>query len=190
MGYYQNAGEGLGKIYSASIGTLVCTFLLWIPLVNIFAAFAAVYFLVKNLRGYYAVGKDIAECKAAFWLEIAYLVLYIWSNIDKSMPSVVESLISLLPMIASCVLIFSVANTLRNIGAVVVARQGIRAGVIYLICGVATSVVALMSALMLLSGALNSAIAVALITLVFSVISLVFQLRFIKAASEEFGVYF
>ena len=62
----QNAGSGLKKMFIASIGAVVCTVLLIIPIVNILAMIGALVFAIISLVGLNEAGKDIEGCKTAF----------------------------------------------------------------------------------------------------------------------------
>ena len=75
MSNYPNSGKGLKNMFIASVGAIVCAVLLVIPIVNIIAAIAALVFTILSLIGLWTVGKDIAECKMAFWFTILASVL-------------------------------------------------------------------------------------------------------------------
>lgn len=44
MGSLQNAGDGLKKMYIAQVGTVVCSAIAMIPVVNVLAAIGGIYF--------------------------------------------------------------------------------------------------------------------------------------------------
>lgn len=57
MGNYQNAGAGLKKMFIAEIGAIICTVLMIIPIINIFAAIALLVFGIISLVGLYGAGR-------------------------------------------------------------------------------------------------------------------------------------
>jgi len=84
MGNYQNAGAGLKKMFIASLGAVICTVLMIIPLINIIAAIAAIVFAVLSIVGLYGAGKDIEGCKTAFIITIINLVVSVLGNVFSS----------------------------------------------------------------------------------------------------------
>ncbi len=81
---YTNAGPGLKKMFIAQIGSVICSVLLIIPLINLIAMVGVLVFLIISLIGLYQAGKDIGGCQKAFQFTIAQLVLSVISNFAGS----------------------------------------------------------------------------------------------------------
>lgn len=75
MENFTNFGAGLKKLYIAELGTLICTILALIPVVNIVAGIVLLGFSVLSMIGLYQAGTVIKGCKTAFILTIISLVL-------------------------------------------------------------------------------------------------------------------
>lgn len=186
MNNYENAGVGLRKMYVATIGTLVCTLLSGFPLVGVLFSIAILVFYVIHLQGYYHVGKDIAAGKVAFVLQIVSICLSVVKAFEI-VPESVEFLLTiadeLVPLVAICLVYGSVCKILRAKGADEVAKQG----KIALCLQLASGVIVIVSTGMILGGSVLSG---ALIALIFSIVNLIYTLKFLKKSAEEFGTYF
>ena len=77
--YYPNAVPGLHKMFISQIGSIVCTVLLLIPVVNFFALIGVYGFLILSLVGLNEAGRDIEGCKTAFYITIVQIVLNVLS---------------------------------------------------------------------------------------------------------------
>ena len=83
MENFTNFGAGLKKLYIAELGTLICTILALIPVVNIVAGIVLLGFSVLSMIGLYQAGTVIKGCKTAFIFApqrpgiAAYMLLYI-----------------------------------------------------------------------------------------------------------------
>lgn len=186
MNNYENIGIGLRKMYVATIGTLVCTLLSSVPLVNILFAIGILVFCVINLQGYYYVGKDISAGQAAFVLQIITICLSLANTFDM-IPNGLKFLYTiaaeLIPFLAICIVYHSVCKILRAKGADEVARQGN----IALCLQLASAVITVLASAMVFAGAILGAL---LISLIFSIVTLIYTLKFLKNSATEFGVYF
>ena len=119
MGNLQNAGAGIRKMFIASVGTIICTVLVIIPIVNIIAAIGAFVFAILSMVGLYGAGKDIEGCKKAFSLTIANIIVSIVGSFFKA------GFLSVIVAIAGYVLSFlvvylvctSVAEVMNQLGA-------------------------------------------------------------------------
>ena len=92
----------------------------------------------------------------------------------------------ILPVVAICLMCWSVSNVLKDIGADKVAKQGIVAMLTYIGCRV-TSIVLQMCILIII--AYDGLGLYLLLTLVIAILELFFYLRFLKNAAEQFGSY-
>lgn len=192
MSNYQNAGDGLKKMYIAAIGVLVCGVLANIPLVGILFAIGVLIFCVVDLMGYYSAGKDIAGCRAAFVLRIISVVITLAGNfmtLPDSMELPYAIIDELLPVVIVCLVFLSVSRVLRENGAEDIAKQGIRAMWIYVGCHIVTTVGDIWATAMLLGGEVTQALLTAVIMIAVSVAALVFQLKFFRSSAEQFGSY-
>lgn len=186
MSDYQNAGVGLRKMYVATIGIVVCMLFSFVPLVGILFEIGSIVFGVMSLIGCYYAGKDIVACKIAFVLQIASVLFGVVGVLNIA-PELVAALCSLADevcgTIAVCLVYISVSKVLRKNGAHETARQGNVALCLELV----GSLILIVSGGLVLTG--NTLLAL-LIMLAFSILGLVYQLKFLKNSAEEFGVYF
>ena len=74
MENFTNFGAGLKKLYIAELGTLICTVLALIPVVNIVAGIVLLGFAVLSMIGLSQAGTVIKGCKTAFILTIILLI--------------------------------------------------------------------------------------------------------------------
>lgn len=180
----QNAGAGLKKMFIASIGAIICSVLLFIPIINILAAIGALVFGILSLVGLYTAGKDIAGCKTAFTITIINLVVSILGNIFKtgilgSIVTIAGYVLSLLSVYYVCT---SVAEVMNSINAGDVAQKGYTVWKINLVCyivDIVIAVLALIPVLNVIAGV--AAIIVAIVSLVASILYMVFLNQSYKA---------
>ncbi len=193
MSNYPNSGKGLKNMFIASVGAIVCAVLLVIPLVNIVAAVAALIFTILSLIGLWTVGKDIAECKMAFWFTILSSVLSGIANVVNDASATGTSIIGTLLSVAGSALSLavtyyvctSVASALRSFGAEEAAVSGDKAWKIVLWTTIASIVATILCLIPILNiiGAL-----LAVIAAIASVVGLVFYMIFLNKAYKAFGV--
>lgn len=192
MSNYPNSGKGLKNMFIASVGAIVCAVLLVIPLVNIVAAVAALIFTILSLIGLWTVGKDIAECKMAFWFTILSSVLSGIANVVNDASATGTSIIGTLLSVAGSALSLavtyyvctSVASALRSFGAEEAAVSGDKAWKIVLWTTIASIVATILCLIPILNiiGAL-----LAVIAAIASVVGLVFYMIFLNKAYKAFG---
>ncbi len=189
MSNYPNSGKGLKNMFIASVGTIVCTVLFVIPIVNIIAAVAAMVFTILSLVGLWTVGKDIAECKKAFWFTILSSVLSgIANGVSTSGTSVIGTLLSVAGSALSLAVTYyvctSVASALRSFGAEEAAVSGEKAWKIVLW----TTIVSIVASVLCLIPILNIIGAVlAIVAAIAAIVGLVFYMIFLNKAYKAFG---
>lgn len=192
MSNYPNSGKGLKNMFIASVGAIVCAVLLVIPIVNIIAAVAALVFTILSLVGLWTVGKDIPECKMAFWFTILSGVLdgiaNVANNASASGTSVIGTLLSVAGSALSLAVTYyvctSVAAALRSFGAEEAAASGDKAWKIMLWTTIASVVASILCLVPILNiiGAL-----LAVIAAIAGVVGLVFYMIFLNKAYKAFG---
>ena len=177
MGYYPNAGEGLKKMFVAQIGAIICAVLMIIPVINIFAAIAAIVFAVISLIGLYKTGQDIDGCKTAFMITIVNMVVSLLSGFIKIgafavILSIAKSVLSLMVVYYVC---NSVAGVMNQIGASDIASIGMNVWNINLVCCIVVIVVSFLAfvpALTVIAGL--TAIVCTIASLIASIMYMVF----------------
>ena len=179
-------------MFIASIGAIVCAVLLVIPFVNIIAVVAALVFTILSLVGLWTVGKDITECKMAFWFTILSSVLSgianVANNASASGTSVIGTLLSVAGSALSLAVTYyvctSVASALRTFGAEETAASGDKAWKIMLWTTIASVVASILCLVPILNiiGAL-----LAVIAAIAGVVGLVFYMIFLNKAYKAFG---
>lgn len=112
---YSNAGSGLKKVFICQIGSLICTVLMIIPLINFLVPIASCVFLIFGLIGLNEAGKDIEGCKTAFYLTITQLVIAVLLNfLDAGITkTILSTAISITDFFALYFVCSSVAKVLR-----------------------------------------------------------------------------
>lgn len=178
METYQNAGPGLRKMFIAEVGAIVCTVLMFIPIVNLLAAIGALVFMIISLVGLNAAGKDIEGCKTAFIFTIVNLVINVLSSFLKNVAvigtilSIAQSIISLLVIYYVCT---SVSDVMNKTGHADVAQQGNTVWKINLVCyivEIAITILALIPVLGVLA-VITSAV-VGIVSLVAGILYMIF----------------
>ena len=185
MRNYPNAGDGLRKIYLAAIGSIVCSFIMIVPMVEFVGAIGVIVCSVITLIGFYQAGKDIEGCKAAFILQIIALIVNILDTFT-SLPAFMSFVSEILPVVAICLMCWSVSNVLKEIGADKIAKQGMVAMITYIGCRVVSIVLQMCILIIIAYDGLGLYL---LLTLVIAIVELFFYLRFLKNAAEQFGSY-
>ena len=186
MENYQNAGAGLKKMFIASVGTVACTVLAIIPLVNIIAAIGVLVFGVISLVGLYGAGKDIEGCKKAFTLTIANLVVSIVGSFFKS--GFLAAIVSIAGYVLSFMVVYlvctSVPEVMNQVGAADVAQKGETVWKINAGCYGVLAVVAIAGLIPVLS--LIAAAAAGIVAIV-SLVALVLYMIFLNKSSKALG---
>lgn len=185
MSNYPNSGKGLKNLYIATIGALVCSILMIIPLVNIVAAIVALVFAIISLVGLWAVGKDISECKTAFWLTIGSSVVSFAGNFLGTTIGTVFSIVSSgLSLAVTYYICTSVAAVLRSVGEADAAQAGDKAWKITLWSSI-ISIVASIIGLIPIIGIVGSILSV--IAAIIAIVATVFYLIFLSKATKVFA---
>lgn len=192
MSNYPNSGKGLKNMFIAAIGAIVCAVLTIIPLVNIVAGIAALVFAIISLIGLWAVGKDIPECKTAFWFTIGSSVVSAIANgvngVSASGTSVVGTLLavvsSALSLAVSYYVCTSVPAALRTFGAEEAAAAGDKAWKIVLW----TTIASMIATILCLIPILNIiGVLLALVAGVAGLVGTIFYMIFLNKAYKAFG---
>ncbi len=186
MGNYQNAGAGLRKMFIASIGAIICTVLVMLPVVNILAGIGAIVFGVLSLVGLYGAGKDIEGCKTAFVLTIINMVVSMVGRLAGTgflgvIFSIADSVLSFLICYFVCT---SVSEVMNQIGAADVAGKGELVWKINGVCYAILIVIAILGGIPAL--ALIASLA-AIGVLIASLVASVFYMIFLNKSSQELG---
>lgn len=186
MNNYENLGKGLRKIYVAEIGAVICAVLMLFPVVNIAAMAGLVIFCVIKLIGLYSACKDVKGCMISFVLTILCMplpVVQYFVYIPLSVRFIYTIICAVVPVVASCIMFYSVSKVFEKMEETFLARQGMNTMWIYLICEIAGA---------FLEGytdAMGRLMLVTLMTLGVAILSLVYQLKFLKAGAEQLGYY-
>ena len=189
MNNYVNAGDGLRKMFIASVGMIVCTVLMLVPLVNFFAGIGSIVFVVVSLIGLNSAGKDIAGCKTAFVLTIIQLVLgVVGAFLDSTgmLYSLLDIAGEILTLLVTYFVCTSVADVMREIQAFDVADKGIRVWKINLGCTIATVILGI---LVLVPGMNVLAAVAAIVVAIISLVGSILYMMFLSASAAEFGSY-
>lgn len=186
MGNLQNAGAGLKKMFIASIGAIICTVLVIIPIVNIFAGIGALVFGVLSLVGLYGAGKDIEGCKTAFTLTIINMVLSIVSALVGTgfLGAIFSVAGYVLSFLVSYFVCTSVSEVMRQIGAVDVASKGELVWKINAVCYAVLIVIAILSRIP--GVALIASVAAIGVTIA-SLVASIFYMIFLNKSSKALG---
>lgn len=193
MSKYPNAGEGLHKLYISMIGMLVCIVFNIVPVIGFLGSIGVIAFSIVYLMGCYQMAKDITGCRIAFILQIVSIIIAILNLFDilGGIVGVIVNLINgLMPIIVMAFVCFSVSKIMRENGVTDVAKQGVRAWIVYLVCvivGVLFESSFILIALQLIG--LGGMLLVTVLTLIIVLIGNIVILKFYKNAAEQFGVY-
>ncbi len=185
MSNYPNAGAGLRKVYLAAIAAIICSFVMLVPVVQFIGSIGVIVCSVVTLIGFYQAGKDIEGCKVAFILQIVTLVINLLDTF-VGLPSVLSIVGEFLPMIAICIMCWSVSQVMKELGAEKVAKQGMVAMLVYIGCEVAAFILQMCILIVLLNGGIGLYL---VLLLAIAILELVFYLKFLKNAAEQFGAY-
>lgn len=193
MSKYPNAGEGLHKLYISMIGMLVCIVFNIVPVIGFLGSIGVIAFSVVYLVGCYQMAKDIIGCRIAFILQIVSIIIAILNLFDilGGIVGVIVNLINgLMPVIVMAFVCFSVSEIMRENDVTDVAKQGVRAWIVYLVCiivGVLFESSFILIALQLIG--IGGMFLVTVLTLIILLIGNIVILKFYKNAAEQFGVY-
>ena len=174
----QNAGSGLKKMFIASIGAVVCTVLLIIPIVNILAMIGALVFAINSLVGLNEAGKDIEGCKTAFLLTIVNMVVSVLKNIPFLGTGFLGALFSIAGYILGFLIVYYVCKSVADVleqNEPDVAKTGHMVWKINLVCYAAEIIIAVLALIPLLNIlAAFASIIIAIVSLVASILYMIF----------------
>ena len=186
MGNYQNAGAGLKKMFIASVGAIICTVLMIIPIVNILAAIGAIVFGIMSMVGLDGAGKDIAGCKTAFTITIVNLVVSVLGAFLKigvlgTIITIVGEVLSLLVVYYVCT---SVSEALTGIGAAEAAQKGLTVWKMNLVCYIIMIVVEVLALIPFIN---IIAAVVRVITAIVQIVASILYMIFLNKSYQAFG---
>ena len=184
MGSLQNAGDGLKKMYIAQVGTVVCSAIAMIPVVNVLAAIGGIIFLVISLIGMNIAGKEIAGCKTAFHFSIANLVgsivaAMVTNGFLSAVISIVNDVLALFVIYYVCT---SVAELLKQMVASDAAQFVTKTWNINLGCYIAMMVLTILTRIPVLGMVFG------LIVTILALVASVFYMLFLNKACQACGV--
>ncbi len=150
---YTNAGPGLKKMFIAQVGSVICSVLLFIPLINLLAAVGVLVFLIISLIGLNQAGKDIGGCQTAFQFTIAQLVLSVISNFTGNgiIGTLVSVACSVMGFLVTYFVCSSVAEVLRMRSHDDIASRGDLVWKINLVCYAVEIIVSVLAHIPLLN---------------------------------------
>lgn len=150
---YTNAGQGLKKMFIAQIGSVICSVLLFIPLINLIAMVGVLVFLIISLVGLNQAGKDIGGCQKAFQFTIAQLVLSVILNFAGNgfIATIVSVAYSVAGFLVTYFVCSSVAEVLRMRSYDDIASRGEMVWKINLVCYAVEIIVSVLSHIPLLN---------------------------------------
>lgn len=187
MGNLQNAGAGLRKMFIASLGVIICTILLIIPIVKILAAIAVLVFLILSMVGLFQAGNDIEGCRTAFILTLVNIILKILGVGFKS--GIMNTIITIAGYVVSFMITYlvctSVSEVMNQVGAINVAQMGETTWKINAICNVGQVFIAILVLIPILgwiAGVLG-----AIILVVLSLIGEILYMIFLYKSSQILG---
>lgn len=187
MNQFPNAGDGLKKMFIASLGAIICGVCAIIPLINLIAALAAIVFLVISLIGLNNLGKDIEDCKKAFILTIVQIVVsFLASLLAKvvvvgALLSIAESIIALLVVYFVCI---PVSKVLSQIGATDAASLGETAWKLNLVCYAVAIVAGILSMISALAGVV---LVISIVVLIVGLVGQIIYMIFLYKSYTAFG---
>ena len=189
MSNYPNTGKGLKNMFIASVGSLVCIVLSIIPFTTTISSAGTLLFLVLSLVGLWTVGKDLAECKKAFWLTLVALICDAIANALKAGSlAVVAMIFSLVGLAATFGVTYyvchSVGAALRTLGHEDIAKTGDKTVTVVLWTTVASIVCSILCVIPALAAVGTVAL---LLVIIAGVVGTVFYMIFLNKAYKVFG---
>ena len=187
MNQYQVASDGLKKMFTAQVGSIVCTLISLIPIIGKIAGIGSLVFLVISLVGLNQAGKQIAGCKKAFSIQIGVLIASVVGAVLTLLVAFVGVLFSAVLDIVFAVLNFiavyyictSVSEVLTQMGDTESAKAGDTAWKVMLVCQIVAVFAALISFIPILS------FVVSLISTLVGVVGAIFYVIFLNKSSTR-----
>ena len=160
---YKNISDGMNKMFIAQIGAIICTIIAIIPVIGIIGGIGAIVFAIISMIGLYKCGQEVAECKTAFILTIANIVLSLLGNVKfiGVIANLASTVVSFLIIYLVCT---SIGKILKDAGSADVADLGDKVWKINFICaiaGVIIGILALIPIIKILAGILGIVVAIA-----------------------------
>ena len=177
MENFTNAGPGLRKMFIAAIGTIICSVLAIIPIINIVAGIGSIVFGVLSIVGLFQAGKDIQGCMTAFYITIANLVLSIIRTFAGTgiLGTILAICSTVLGLAVTYFVCTSVSETMNQIGAAAVAQKGHTVWVINLVCCIISVVITFLLLIPIINViAAFASVIVAIVSLVGTILYMLF----------------
>lgn len=187
MNQFPNAGDGLKKMFIASLGAIICSVCAIIPLINLIAALAAIVFLVISLIGLNSLGKDIEDCKKAFILTIVRMVVSFFASLLSKVAvvgallDIADSVIALLVVYFVCI---PVSKVLSQIGAADAANLGQTVWKLNLVCYVIAIVAGILAVIPALAALV---LVISIAVLIAGLVGLIMYTVFLYKSYQAFG---
>ena len=173
-------------MYIAQVGTVVCSAIAMIPVVNVLAAIGGIIFLVISLIGMNIAGKEIAGCKTAFHFSIANLVgsivaAMVTNGFLSAVISIVNDVLALFVIYYVCT---SVAEVMNQVGAADISNKGLTVWKINLVCYIILIVTNIVAAIPVIN---IVAAVVSIITSIVSIVADIIYMIFLNQAYKALG---
>ena len=177
MRSYPNAAQGLKLLFIAEIVAIVAAVLSLVPFVG---AILSIVGLVLVLVGLYKAGADDEGYKTAFIISIVNLVV---GTISGFTGGVLGTILTIISTILELAVVYYVVTTTGNLahsrGNDELSAKGQTVWKLYLICAVASIIIALLSFIPLLGGVLAFVLAIV------QIIAYILYLIFLNKAPKE-----
>lgn len=187
MEQFQNAAQGLKKMFIAQVGVIICTVIALIPVIDVVGVIGSIVFSIISLVGLNQAGKDIGGCKSAFTFTIAQIIVNAISNFFDD--GIVKSIFSIAVTILSLMIIYlvcnSVSSVLSGIGYQDIADKGMTVWKINVICCIISVIVDIITLLPFIGPVL--AVIGAVIIAIISVVGEILYMIFLNSSSKALG---
>lgn len=102
-------------MYIASVGAMICTVVMFFPIINLFAAIGSLVFGIVSLVGLYQAGKYIKGCQTAFILTLVNFVVQIVISIyeDSMIGEIATMGKQLVPAVLQIIFLSQATGVLR-----------------------------------------------------------------------------
>ena len=181
---FQNAADGLKKMYIAQLATIFCAIFAVLPLIGLIGVFGILVCSILSLIGLNSAGKDIEGCKMAFTLTVVRIVVGVLSNlfgtgIMATIFSVVNDVLALLITRAVCL---SVAEVMESLNRQDVADTGRSVWKINLGCYVADIVLTILAVIPVLGTVM--AVAGSVVTVILGLVAGIMYIIFLSKSYQ------
>ena len=190
MENYLHARLNLKKMFNMQVGLLICTILNLFPFISAIAAIATLIMSIIYIIALYNVGRDISGCHTAFILNIATIILNIFSAVTAALPvfpivfSIAAGFTSIGSIYFICTSLSEFLNA-HNFGDD--AKFGSVTWIVYIVCSLINIVIGILSyAIFTNTGLL---VVLTLVCTVSQLCSLIFFLLFLSKVCEDFNTF-